>query len=103
MSDPVKSVKSIATFLGIPFTSEEEDSGVPDEVVKLCSFKMLSGLKVNQTGELSRNQNGAMVYEKSAYFRSGKVGDWVNYMSEEMGSRLDHIMKEKLQGSGHTL
>ncbi|KAK3120424.1 hypothetical protein QOZ80_9AG0687420 [Eleusine coracana subsp. coracana] len=102
MSDPLKYVKRIATFLGVPFSSEEQDGGVPEEVVKLCSFKMLSGLQVNQTGELSRNQNGDMVYEKSAYFRSGKVGDWVNHMSKEMGSRLDHIMKEKLQGSGLT-
>ncbi|KAF8730828.1 hypothetical protein HU200_016692 [Digitaria exilis] len=82
MSDPVKYVKRIATFLGVPFSSEEEDFGVPEEVVKLCSFKMLSGLKVNQ---------------------SGKVGDWVNHMSEEMASRLDHIMEEKLEGSGLTL
>nr|CAB3491245.1 unnamed protein product [Digitaria exilis] len=103
MSDPVKYVKRIATFLGVPFSSEEEDFGVPEEVVKLCSFKMLSGLKVNQIGELSRNQSGDMVYEKSAYFRSGKVGDWVNHMSEEMASRLDHIMEEKLEGSGLTL
>ncbi|KAF8711335.1 hypothetical protein HU200_029363 [Digitaria exilis] len=103
MSDPVKYVKRIATFLGVPFSIEEEDFGVPEEVVKLCSFKMLSGLKVNQIGELSRNQSGDMVYEKSAYFRSGKVGDWVNHMSEEMASRLDHIMEEKLEGSGLTL
>jgi estrone sulfotransferase len=41
-----------------------------------------------------------MIIENSAYFRKGKVGDWQNHMSEEMGRKLDCIVKVKLEGSG---
>ncbi|XP_062187838.1 cytosolic sulfotransferase 18-like [Phragmites australis] len=98
MADPVNSVKRLATFLGDPFTGDEEEGGVPEEVVRLCSFKMLSELQTNMIGELHRREN--VVFKKSAYFRRGKVGDWVNHMSEEMGRKLDYIVEEKFKGSG---
>ncbi|TVU49351.1 hypothetical protein EJB05_00659, partial [Eragrostis curvula] len=74
MSDTVKFVKRLASFLGDPFTGEEEDAGVPEEVMRLCSFKTLS-----------------------------EVGGWASYISEEMGKKLDDIMEEKLKGSGLVL
>jgi hypothetical protein len=40
--------------------------------------------------------------ENSVFFRKGKVGDWANHMSEEMGQKLDSIIEEKLKGSGLT-
>ncbi|KAL6613764.1 hypothetical protein ACP70R_036034 [Stipagrostis hirtigluma subsp. patula] len=98
MSEPVKHVKRLAEFLGVPFTSKEEEDGIPDEVVKLCSFDKLSGLKVNQTGHFVQTEN--VVIGKSVFFRRGSVGDWVNHMSQEMGRKLDYIMEEKLKGSG---
>ncbi|OEL18972.1 Cytosolic sulfotransferase 16 [Dichanthelium oligosanthes] len=97
MVKPVKFVKALASFLGAPFTSEEEDGGVPEEVVRLCSFKTLSGLNNSQTELVQR---GNVVVKKSAYFRRGKVGDWVNHISEEMGRKLDYTVEEKLKGSG---
>lgn len=105
MSDPVRHVKKLALFLGVPFTSREEEDGVVEQVVRLCSFEMLSGLEANKTGGLERLRppKPNVVYEKSAFFRTGKVGDWVNHMSEEMGSKLDRIMEEKLKGSGLVL
>ncbi|KAL6613765.1 hypothetical protein ACP70R_036035 [Stipagrostis hirtigluma subsp. patula] len=101
MSDPVKYVKRLATFLGAPFTIKEEEDGIPEEVVRLCSFEKLSDMHVNQTGNISRREN--LVIGKSAFFRRGKVGDWVNYMSQEMGRKLDCIVEEKLKGSGLAL
>ncbi|OEL20646.1 Cytosolic sulfotransferase 17 [Dichanthelium oligosanthes] len=97
MSEPVKFVKALASFLGAPFTSEEQDGGVPEEVVRLCSFKTLSGLNTSQTEVVQR---GNVFVKKSAYFRRGEVGDWVNHISEEMGRKLDCIVEEKLKGSG---
>ncbi|CAO2142244.1 unnamed protein product [Urochloa humidicola] len=95
--EPVKIVKSLASFLGAPFTKEEEDGGVPEEVVRLCSFKTLSGVNSSKTEVVQR---GNLAVKKSAYFRKAKVGDWVNHISEEMGRKLDNIVKEKLKGSG---
>jgi estrone sulfotransferase len=97
MSEPVKFVKVLASFLRAPFTSEEEDAGVPGEVVRLCSFNTLSGVNNSQAGVIQR---GNVVVKKSAYFRRGKVGDWVNHISKEMARKLDCIVEEKLKGSG---
>ncbi|CAO2195971.1 unnamed protein product [Urochloa humidicola] len=103
MSDPVRYVKKLASFLGVPFTRREEEDGVLEQVIRLCSFEMLSGLEGNKTGNLKLRPRPNVVYEKSAFFRRGKVGDWVNHMSEDMGRNLDIIMEEKLKGSGLVL
>ncbi|CAL5006704.1 unnamed protein product [Urochloa decumbens] len=99
--EPIKYVIRLATFLGAPFSTKEEEDGIPEEVVRLCSFEKLSNLQINQTGEFSRRDN--LVLDKSAFFRKGKVGDWVNHMSEEMGRKLDSITEEKLNGSSLVL
>ncbi|CAO2144716.1 unnamed protein product [Urochloa humidicola] len=96
MLEPKKTIKSLASFLGAPFTNEEEDAGAPEEIVRLCSFKTLSGVNSSQTEVVQR---GNIAVKKSAYFRKGKVGDWVNHISEEMGRKLDNIVEQKLRGS----
>uniref|UniRef100_A0ACD5YGL7 Uncharacterized protein n=1 Tax=Avena sativa TaxID=4498 RepID=A0ACD5YGL7_AVESA len=96
MSDPVQAVRELAKFVGVPLTEEEESSGVAEEVVKLCSFETLTSLQVNQVGGVAR---GNTVYlDNSVFFRKGKVGDWTNHMSQEMGEKLDRIVQQKLQG-----
>ncbi|XP_047051241.1 cytosolic sulfotransferase 18-like [Lolium rigidum] len=98
MSDPVQAVRTLAKFLGVPLTEEEESSGVAEEVARLCSFETLTGLQVNQVGGVDR---GNKVYlDNSVFFRKGKVGDWTNHMSQEMAEKLDRIVQEKLQGCG---
>ncbi|OMO99621.1 hypothetical protein COLO4_13191 [Corchorus olitorius] len=92
-------VKKLAEFFGCPFSIEEERDGIVQEIIKFCSFESLSNLKVNKTGKQMR---GDQSMENSLYFRKGKVGDWRNYLSAEMGERLDNIMEEKLSGSGLT-
>jgi hydroxyjasmonate sulfotransferase len=99
-SDPVEHVIRLAEFLGAPFSGKEKEDGVPQEVVKLCSFENLSGLQLNRTGKLPSGDNDNMVMERSAFFRKGKVGDWVNHMSQEMGRKLDQVVEERLKGSG---
>uniref|UniRef100_A0A0D9VRL8 Sulfotransferase n=1 Tax=Leersia perrieri TaxID=77586 RepID=A0A0D9VRL8_9ORYZ len=38
--------------------------------------------------------------ENSAYFSKRKVGDWENYLTQEMAKKLDAVVEEKLEGSG---
>jgi estrone sulfotransferase len=45
--DPARYVKKLALFLGDPFTCKEEEDGIHEQVVRLCSFEMLSGLEGN--------------------------------------------------------
>ncbi|WVZ67320.1 hypothetical protein U9M48_016416 [Paspalum notatum var. saurae] len=71
MSEPVKHVIRLASFLGVPFSTKEEDDGVPEEVVRLCSFEKLSGLRINQAGEIIRFDD--IVFDKSA---SSEKGWW---------------------------
>lgn len=91
-------VKKLAEFMGYPFEAAEEEEGVVEKVVELCSFEKLRSAEPN-TGDREREDRPG-VYSNSAYFRKGKVGDWRNYLTTEMGERLGRIMEEKFAGTG---
>lgn len=97
MEDPVWGLKRVAEFIGRPFTAAEEEEGVVEGIVKVCGFERLRGLEVNRKG-VAKTVIGEL--ENSMYFREGKVGDWVNHISPEMGRRLDEITVSKLEGTG---
>ncbi|OMO99620.1 hypothetical protein COLO4_13190 [Corchorus olitorius] len=92
-------VRKLAEFLECPFSIEEEREGTVQNIIKFCSFESLSNLEVNKTGKQVKRDK---FVENNIYFRKGKVGDWRNYLSAEMGERLDNIIEEKLSGSGMT-
>ncbi|KAI3513941.1 hypothetical protein L1887_12183 [Cichorium endivia] len=91
---PEAMVRKLAAFMSEPFTKEE------DEKINMCSFEYLSNLEVNKTGVFKFGKAEAGNRE---FFRKGKIGDWQNYMTEEMKERIDGIIHEKLKGSGLTL
>ncbi|XP_010425370.1 PREDICTED: cytosolic sulfotransferase 18-like [Camelina sativa] len=98
-ADPLPHVKRLAQFMGYGFTAEEEEKGVVEKVVKLCSFETLKNLDVNQADK-NREISPSVYYPNSAFFRKGKVGDWQNYLTQEMAARIDGLMQEKFKGSG---
>ncbi|KAM4133647.1 hypothetical protein ACJW30_01G346300 [Castanea mollissima] len=79
-------VKKIARFIGYPFSLEEEDKGVVQKIIDLCSFENMSSLEVSKSG---------MIWK-------GKVGDWKNHLTHKMAMQLDQIFEQKLTGSGLT-
>ncbi|KAF2323720.1 hypothetical protein P3X46_011306 [Hevea brasiliensis] len=87
-------LKKLAKFLGCPFSLEEEEEGVIEDVAKLCSFEKLKELEVNKSGKSIMN------IENRHLFRKGEVGDWLNYLSPAMVEQLTQVMEEKLSGSG---
>ncbi|XP_048131495.1 cytosolic sulfotransferase 12-like [Rhodamnia argentea] len=91
--DPHVQVRRLADFLGCPFGEEELRDGMAEGILRMCSFENLSALEVNKSGKLS---NGG---QNNWFFRRGEVGDWANYMSAEMGERIDGVTEEKLHGS----
>ncbi|XVF69357.1 hypothetical protein PTKIN_Ptkin11bG0075000 [Pterospermum kingtungense] len=99
MKNPESYAKRLAEFLGCPFSLDEERGGKIQEIIKLCSFESLSNIEVNKSG---KHQVMSKSIANSAYFRKGKVGDWRNYLTTEMGERLDSLMEQKLSGSGLT-
>ncbi|KAI6699254.1 hypothetical protein NL676_013578 [Syzygium grande] len=76
---------------------EELRDGTVEGILRMCSFHSLSTMEVNKSGKWATG------YQNKWFFRRGEVGDWVNYMSAEMGERIDSVMEEKLHGSGLTL
>jgi len=95
--DPPAHVRRLATFVGLPFNVDEEENGVVDAIVKLCSFEHMGGLEVTKSGK-TEFVVGAV--ENSSFFRRGGVGDWANYLSPESARRIDAITKTKFKGTG---
>ncbi|KEH19129.1 putative P-loop containing nucleoside triphosphate hydrolase [Medicago truncatula] len=86
-------IKRIAEFVGIPFTQEEENNGVIENIIKLCSFESMKESNGNNSGTVTVN------VDREFFFRKGEIGDWVNYFSPSMIERLSKIMQEKFSGS----
>ncbi|RHN40339.1 putative P-loop containing nucleoside triphosphate hydrolase [Medicago truncatula] len=85
--------KRIAEFVGFPFTEEEENNGVIENIIKLCSFESMKESSENKSG------TAALKIEREFFFRKGEIGDWVNYLSPSMIKKLSKVMEEKLSGS----
>ncbi|XP_042495088.1 flavonol sulfotransferase-like [Macadamia integrifolia] len=94
-AEPGLHLKRLAQFMGYPFSYEEENEGLVDETLRLCSFEKLSSLEVNKNGKIPGG-----FYEHEAFFRKGEVGDRKNYLTSEMIERLDKIIEEKFHSYG---
>ncbi|KAL0297362.1 UNVERIFIED_CONTAM: Flavonol 4'-sulfotransferase [Sesamum radiatum] len=92
--DITSQVKKIAEFMGFPFSQEEEEQGLIDQISGLCSFESLSNLAVNKTG----NING--ILKISSFFRKGQVGGWTNYLTPALVERIKKLMDAKFGNSG---
>ncbi|EMS55393.1 Sulfotransferase 17 [Triticum urartu] len=95
LRDPAANLKTMAEFMGCPFSEEEVARGVVDEIVDLCSIEKLRNMEANRDGR--RNVTGIST---EAFFRKGVAGDWSRHMSPEMGKVLDETVEDALQGSG---
>ncbi|XP_027152517.1 cytosolic sulfotransferase 12-like [Coffea eugenioides] len=91
---PTSQLKKISDFLGYPFSTEEEASGLLEGIIDLCSFDKLSNLEVNKSGKLSSGE------ENKAFFRRGEVGDWMKFLNAKMVARLNSITQQKFDASG---
>lgn len=52
LKDTLGYVKKLASFMEKPFSEEEEERGVPQQIVAHCSFESLSNLEVNKSEKL---------------------------------------------------
>ena len=93
-SEPHAQLRRLAQFLGRPFSPEEENMEMVDQITSLCSFGSMSKLQVNSTGHLLPGLSN------SSFFRNGQVGEGNKCLTPEMAAKLDHITQEKFGGSG---
>ncbi|KAH7516136.1 hypothetical protein FEM48_Zijuj10G0103100 [Ziziphus jujuba var. spinosa] len=91
---PILQLRRLAEFIGCPFSPQEEENGVVEDILRLCSFETLSNLEVNKNGKLSSGM------DNKAFFGRGEVGDWMDHLTAEMAQELDSIIRQKLNGSG---
>ncbi|KAL9351134.1 hypothetical protein Peur_058389 [Populus x canadensis] len=90
----VLSIKKLASFLGLPFSVEEEKQGLVEETSRLCSFESMKNYEATRTG------TGPLGIPASAFLRKGEVGDSLNYLTPSMVSRVENLIQEKFQDSG---
>ncbi|CAN6249443.1 unnamed protein product [Urochloa humidicola] len=95
--DPEAHVRRLAEFVGLPFGAKEEEDGVVATIVRLCSFKHLSGLKATKDGSTGTVFGPV---RNNSFFRRGMVGDWANHLSPEAARRIDAITEARFKGSG---
>ncbi|KAL0297350.1 UNVERIFIED_CONTAM: Cytosolic sulfotransferase 15 [Sesamum radiatum] len=87
-------VKQIAEFIGFPFSAEEENQGMLEQISRLCSFDNLKNLEVNKSGYFIGS------IKNSSFFRKGEVGDWINHLTPAMAERVNNLTETKFQSSG---
>ncbi|XP_050253596.1 flavonol sulfotransferase-like [Quercus robur] len=101
-------VKKLAQFIGYPFSLEEEDQGMVQKIIDLCSFENMSNLEVNKNGVMTlkvgikKDEVNTYEFKNNMYFRKGKVGDWKNHLTPAMAKRIDQITEKKLSSYGLT-
>ncbi|XP_058747139.1 cytosolic sulfotransferase 15-like [Vicia villosa] len=91
--EPILYVNKIADFLGFPFTREEKNNKVIENIIDLCDFEKMKELEVNKSETLMQN------IDNKFFFRKAQVGDWRNYFSSLMEEKLSKVVEEKLGGS----
>ncbi|CAM0870989.1 unnamed protein product [Alopecurus aequalis] len=92
--DPVGNLKAMAEFMGCAFSQEEEERGVVEAIVELCSMERLKSMEANRDGRTRLGVRG------DAFFRKGVIGDWSSHMTPEMGKMVDEVVDDALRGSG---
>ncbi|XP_037427101.1 cytosolic sulfotransferase 7-like [Triticum dicoccoides] len=95
LRDPVGSLRTMAEFMGCAFSPGEEERGVPQAIVELCSLEKLKNVEASRGG--GRTVDGI---KADAYFRKGVAGDWSSHMTPEMGKMVDEAVEDGLRGSG---
>ncbi|XP_014239915.1 sulfotransferase family cytosolic 1B member 1-like [Cimex lectularius] len=90
-------IRKTANFLEKPLTEEQ----VVELEEHLSFKKMRENPAINLDPFLqARNGPGFRQEGDKTFIRKGQVGDWRNYMSEELSNRFDKWTKENLEGTG---
>ncbi|XP_057541089.1 cytosolic sulfotransferase 15-like [Amaranthus tricolor] len=92
--EPKAHLRKLADFLSCPFSEEEENENVVEEIIKICSFQSLKEKDVNKNGK------AVPIVENKHFFRKGEVGDWNNDLTASMAKKLDQLLQGKLKEAG---
>ncbi|KAK4420505.1 Cytosolic sulfotransferase 5 [Sesamum alatum] len=96
-NDPQTNVKNLAEFLGCPFEGEDVEGQVR-EIVKSCSFEVLSSHEVNKSEDVLAGV--PLPLTVNSFFRKGGVGGYKDHMSDEIVGKIDALTREKFHSLG---
>lgn len=88
-------IKKTAKFLGKSVTDEQ--------IVGLCEHLKFSKIAANPSVNvqlLLDDKEDSKNDPNLKFIRKGKVGDWTNYMSQDLAQRFDKWTEEHLRGTG---
>ncbi|XP_062971878.1 sulfotransferase 6B1-like [Cynocephalus volans] len=91
--DLFKSIKKIATFLGINVSDSEVN-----KIVRKTSFSEMK----NNAAKINCDPNHticALTSNRNLVFRKGAVGDWINYFTSKQKRVFDELFREKMKHS----
>ncbi|KAJ3685085.1 hypothetical protein LUZ61_014249 [Rhynchospora tenuis] len=68
LQEPVKCAKQLAHFIGCPYSENEENQGVVEQIVELCSIKKLKDFDVNKDNDRATSKSDVHI-SNAYYFR----------------------------------
>lgn len=96
--DLSSTIHKCAKFLGV------EDCITHEDVLRMCDHlnfdRMQKNPAVNIESYLNFNREAEKCSQGSQFIRKGQIGDWKNYMSNELSERFDEWTRENTAGTG---
>ncbi|KAK2174926.1 hypothetical protein NP493_767g01071 [Ridgeia piscesae] len=93
LQDPSKTIQSIASFLGKDLSTKQVA-----RIAKYCSF---DEMKKNPASNYSWwDKLGIRLPEEAEFLRSGKVGEWIEHLSNEQSAYIDKLCQMYLTPAG---
>lgn len=75
-----------------------------EEIFKLCDYLSFANMKTNRAVNLEailEKSYGKHFLEQTSlrFIRKGEIGDWKNFMSDELSRRFDEWAEQNLKGT----
>ena len=86
--DQMAIIKDLCTFLDQPLTE--------GQMARLAEHLKFDNMKNNP----NCNPTAGCEWHGGDFMRKGKVGDWRNYFSQEMGEKWDEWIEQNVNGTG---
>ena len=76
--EPYWQLRLLAYFVVTPYSKEEENSGLIDQIVSICSFESMTKVDVNKTGTFVDG------FTNSSFFLKALAGYWKNCLTADI-------------------
>lgn len=92
------SIRQVAAFLGKDLT--EEQVAALDDHLSFNSMKKNPALNLEPILVMMEKPSLDKTNPNETFIRKGQVGDWKNYMSQELSAKFDAFTEDNIKGTG---